>query len=72
MATDPELPDADDAADAADLVPEDPPPQAPRLEHGDHKPAVKSPVPAHGELASADQLAEGERAVELAESGDDE
>jgi hypothetical protein len=66
MATDPELPDAADAAEAEDLVPDDPPGAAPRLGHGDHKPAVKAPVPAHGEMASADQLAEGERAVDLA------
>ena len=70
MAPEAELPDADDAADAEDLVPDDPPARAPRGDHDDNKPAVKAPVPAHGELASADQLAEGERAVELADDDD--
>src|SRR3954469_25904497 len=68
--SDPELPDAADAARAEDLVPEDPPADAPTdRKLADHKPAVDAPVPAHGEMASMEQLDEGERAVEMAGGG---
>lgn len=66
-ATDPELPDPEDAPRAEDLTPPEPPEGAPVAGDPDQKPAVKAPVPAHGEMASSDQLNEGERAVELAE-----
>jgi hypothetical protein len=61
------LPDADEAPDAEDLVPEAPPAEAPMVGDPDKKPAVAAPVPAHGEMASAEQLAEGEKAVEASE-----
>src|SRR3954470_21319842 len=68
--SDPELPDAADAARAEDLVPEDPPSESPADDAlAGHKPAVDAPVPAHGEMASMEQLDEGERAVELAGGG---
>src|SRR3954463_12865488 len=69
MPTDPEVPDADDAATSADLAPPDPPAEAPTGPPTRKKPAVGAPVPAHGEMASQEQLDEGERAVELAGGG---
>src|SRR5437588_8856284 len=69
MANDPEIPDADHAATKDDLVPADPPADAPIGAPTDKKPAVAAPIPAHGEMASAEQLAEGERAVEDAGGG---
>src|SRR4051794_17637144 len=69
MPTDPEVPDADDAATSADLAPPDPPAEAPTGPPTDKKPAVAAPVPAHGEMASMEQLDEGERAVEEAGGG---
>jgi hypothetical protein len=60
------MPDADDALTADDLLPEDPPADAPTADPTDRKPAVKPPVPTHGEMASREQLEEGERAVDLA------
>lgn len=62
------VPDADGAADADDLAPEDPPPEAAAVGNPDKKPAVAPPVPAHGEMASQEQLDEGERAVGQVES----
>jgi hypothetical protein len=58
------VPDADEAASVADLAPEDPPADAPATGDPDKKPAVAAPVPAHGEMASQEQLDEGEAAVE--------
>ncbi|HRW39361.1 MAG TPA: hypothetical protein P5254_16810 [Aquihabitans sp.] len=63
------LPDADEAPTAADLAPEEPPSDAPATGDPDKKPAVSPPVPAHGEVASYEQLAEGDRAVEAAGGG---
>jgi hypothetical protein len=63
------LPDADEAPDAEDLVPKAPPSEAPMVGDPDKKPAVAAPVPAHGEMASAEQLAEGEKAVEASDDG---
>lgn len=66
---DPDMPDADDAAGVADIVPDDPPADAPTIGDPDKKPAVAAPVPAHGEMASAEQLAEGAGAVDAAGGG---
>ncbi len=66
---DPELPDADNAPRADDLVPGDPPAAAPMGPSTDKKPAVAAPVPAHGEMASQQQLDEGQRAVAEAGGG---
>ena len=63
------MPDASEAPDAEDLAPEDPPEAAPSVGNPDKKPAVAAPVPAHGEMASHEQLAEGEAAVEVAGGG---
>lgn len=63
------VPDAADASVAADLVPEDPPASAPATGDPDKKPSVSPPVPAHGEMASQEQLDEGDRAVEAAGGG---
>ena len=68
---DPRLPDSEDAATADDLVPEDPPGDTPVRADRRTKTAVKAPVNAHGEMASAEQLAEGERAVDAADSADE-
>jgi hypothetical protein len=62
------VPDADDAASVEDLVPEDPPADAPATGNPDKKPSVAPPVPAHGEMASQEQLDEGDAAVEEARS----
>jgi NADH-quinone oxidoreductase subunit C len=64
-----ELPDAGDAATAADLAPSEPTGDAPAVGDPDKKPAVGAPVPAHGEVASMDQLQEGDTAVEEAGGG---
>ena len=63
------VPDADDAARARDLLPEDPPADAPVTGDPDKKPAVASPVPAHGEMASQEQLREAAIAAEASEAG---
>jgi hypothetical protein len=63
------VPDADEAARAEDLAPEEPPTEAPAIGDPDKKPAVSPPVPAHGEMASREQLAEGDAAVEAAGGG---
>src|SRR3954462_1106012 len=67
--TDPQLPDPDEAPSAEDLVPAEPPAGATSGAPTRKKPAVGAPVPAHGEMASQEQLDEGERAVELAGGG---
>lgn len=61
------MPDPADAPTADDLLPDEPPADAPTADPTDRKPAVKPPVPTHGEMASREQLDEGERAVDLAE-----
>jgi len=58
------MPDAAEAPAARDLVPEHPPDDALTGEPTARKTAVKAPIPAHGEVASAEQLAGGERATE--------
>ena len=58
------VPDADDAADHEDLLPEDPPADLPATGDPDKKPAVSPPVPAHGEMASQEQLREAALAAE--------
>ncbi|HWJ63042.1 MAG TPA: hypothetical protein VNS19_13825 [Acidimicrobiales bacterium] len=63
------VPDAGDAARARDLLPEDPPADAPATGDPDKKPAVSPPVPAHGEMASQEQLREGAIAAEAADAG---
>lgn len=63
------LPDAEDAAEVEDLAAEDPPEGAPATGDPDKKPSVRAPVPAHGEMASQDQLAEAAEAVEAAGGG---
>ena len=63
------VPGAEDAATAADLAPEEPPASMPATGDPNKKPAVSPPVPAHGEMASQEQLDEGDRAVEAAGGG---
>jgi hypothetical protein len=63
------VPDADDAATAADLAPEDPPADAPAIGDPDKKPSVSPPVPAHGEMASQEQIREAVIAAEEAGGG---
>lgn len=58
------VPDADDAATSEDLEPEDPPEDAPATGDPDKKPSVRPPVPAHGEMASREQIQEAVRAAE--------
>jgi hypothetical protein len=70
----PDMPDPEDAPSAADLVPAEAEGAATRragagTEQDTARPAVEAPVPTHGELASEEQLDEGERAVELAGGG---
>jgi hypothetical protein len=62
------MPDADDAPKADDLAPDAPSAEAPMVGDPDKKTAVEAPVPAHGEMASAEQLAEGEKAVDAADA----
>jgi hypothetical protein len=68
MPSDPKMPDADDAPTSEDLAPPDPPEHAPTGPATNKKPAVAAPVPTHGEMASQEQLDEGERAVAEAEA----
>ena len=58
-----------EAKSAEEMAPEDPPAEAPITETSDVKPAVEAPVDTHGEVASHEQLAEGEKAVEDAGGG---
>lgn len=58
------LPDADDAPTAEDLRPEEPPAGAPAIGDPDKKAAIASPVPAHGEMASREQIREAVLAAE--------
>lgn len=69
MPDDPKIPDADEALSSRDLAPPEPPEGAPTGPATNKKPAVAAPVPAHGEMASKEQLDEGERAVEEAGGG---
>ena len=64
------VPDAEDAPKAKDIAPPEPPADAPVTAGTDEAPAVDAPVPSHGEVASAQQLAEGEKAVDATEGGD--
>jgi hypothetical protein len=63
------VPDADDAATKEDLAPEDPSDAAPAIGDPDKKPAVGPPVPAHGEMASREQIREAVLAAEEAGGG---
>lgn len=64
------LPDAEDAPTSDDLVPEDPPADAPVTGDADQKTAVGPPVPAHGEMASREQIREAALAEEEADRDD--
>jgi hypothetical protein len=57
------VPDAGSAPDKDDLKPEDPPVDGPAEGDPDKTSAVPPPVPAHGEMASAEQLEEAARAA---------
>lgn len=61
------LPDAEDAPTSDDLVPEDPPADAPVTGGADQKTAVGPPVPAHGEMASQEQIREAALAEDEAD-----
>lgn len=61
------VPDAADAPRAEDLLPDEPPDEAPVTGDPNKKTAVESPIPSHGMSASSEQLAEGERAEDLAD-----
>lgn len=63
------VPDAEDAPTRDDLAPEDPPEEAPATGDPDKKTAVSAPIPAHGEMASAEQLKEATAAAEEADDG---
>lgn len=63
------VPDAEAAPAAAELTPDAPPTDAAATGDPDKKAAAAAPIPAHGEMASQDQLDEGERAAELAGGG---
>jgi hypothetical protein len=63
------VPDAEDAATSDDLLPEDPPADAPATGDPDKKPSVRPPVPAHGEMASQEQIREAVEAAEEAGGG---
>jgi hypothetical protein len=63
------VPDAEDAPTKDDLVPEDPPSDAPAIGDADKKPSVGPPVPAHGEMASHEQIREAVLAAEEAGGG---
>lgn len=64
------VPDADHASRAEDLLPEPPPENAPATGDPDKKSALGAPVPAHGALASTEQLDEGGEAEALEEQED--
>lgn len=66
------VPDADDAPTSEDLVPEEPPGDAPAVGDPNKKTAVEPPVPAHGEMASQEQIREAVIAAEEADGDDDE
>lgn len=63
------VPDAEDLPTHEDLAPEDPSEAAPAIGDPDKKPAVPAPVPAHGEMASREQLREAVLAAEEAGGG---
>jgi hypothetical protein len=63
------VPDADEAATKDDLVPEEPSAGAPAIGDPDKKPSVRPPVPAHGEMASQEQIREAVLAAEEAGGG---
>ena len=63
------VPDADDAARAEDLVPEEPSDAAPAIGDPNKKASVSPPVPAHGEMASQEQIREAVLAAEEAGGG---
>lgn len=65
------LPDADDAATEDDLRSEEPSSAAPAIGDPDKKTAIAPPVPAHGELASKDQIREAVLAAEEEGGGTD-
>lgn len=56
--------DEDDLPDADDLRPDDPPADAPTRGDRDARSAISAPVPAHGEMASGEQLDEATTAAE--------
>ncbi len=58
------VPDSEDAPRKDDLLPEDPPDAMPAEGDPDKKSAVAPPVPAHGEMASREQIQEAARAAE--------
>lgn len=63
------VPDAEDAARAEDLAPEEPSEGAPAIGDPNKKPSVSPPVPAHGEMASREQIREAVLAAEEAGGG---
>jgi short-subunit dehydrogenase len=65
------VPDAEDAATKDELVPDAPPAEAPAIGDPDKKAAVAAPVPAHGEMASKEQMREAVLAAEEAGGGTD-
>lgn len=64
------VPDAEDAPTKDELMPEDPPEDAPATGDPDKKAAVPAPVPAHGEVASREQIREAALAAEEADDED--
>jgi hypothetical protein len=64
------VPDAADAPDKDDLKPDAPPPGAPAEGDLDKTSAVDPPVPAHGEMASPEQIREATRAAEEEDAED--
>src|SRR5690606_12058237 len=62
------VPDADQAPDKDELKPEDPPASAPAEGDPNKASAVAAPVPAHGEMASREQIQEATRAAQEEDS----
>lgn len=58
------LPDADEAPESDELKPGDPPAGAPAEGDPAKKSAVAPPVPAHGEMASPEQIREAAQSAE--------
>ncbi|MCU1498599.1 MAG: hypothetical protein JWM47_2552 [Acidimicrobiales bacterium] len=65
------VPDAEDLPTHEDLAPEEPSAAAPAIGDPDKTSAVPPPVPAHGEMASREQIREAVLAAEEAGDGGD-
>lgn len=66
---DAQLPDAEDAPTSEDLRPEPASDDAPTTGSTNDPSAVAAPVPAHGEMASQEQLDEAKEAMRREEEG---